>query len=179
MNTLKQLYRDTIRQHAAEPVGFRKKIQPTHHCEGLNPQCGDRVEIFLKISAGMIDDIAFEGEACTICMASASLMCKHVAGQAVALFGEQKQALERALREREDPAEIGFLSPLLGVRPYPSRIQCATLPWNTAEKALRNDSIRMEKSVPGDQEDAGSPDQEAVDVEKTEPGRGLRHGQAR
>lgn len=150
MNTLKQLYRESIRQHAADPVGFRKKIQQTHHYEGLNPQCGDRVEIFLKITDGMIDDIAFEGEACTICMASASLMCEHAAGQAVAAFGERKQTLESALREREEPADIGSLSPLLGVRPYPSRIQCATLPWSTAEKALKNDSIRMEKSVPDD-----------------------------
>ena len=149
MNTLKQLYRDTIRQHAAEPVGFRKNIQPTHHHEGLNPQCGDRIEIFLKITSGMIEDIAFEGEACTICMASASLMCEYLAGQAVEVLGERKQALQSALRERQEPADIGCLSPLLGVRPYPSRIQCATLPWNTADKALNNDAIRMEKSVPG------------------------------
>lgn len=150
MNTLKQLYRDTIRQHAAEPVGFRKKIQPTHRYEGLNPQCGDRMEIFLEISSGMIDDISFDGEACAICMASASLMCKHLAGQAVAALGGQKQALECALRERDEAADIGFLSPLLGVRPYPSRIQCATLPWNTAEKALESGNVRMEKSVPDD-----------------------------
>lgn len=150
MNTLKQLYRDTIRQHAAEPVGFRKNIQPTHHHEGLNPQCGDRIEIFLKISSGMIEDIAFEGEACTICMASASLMCESVTGQPAEVLTERKQALESALRQRQDPADIGALSPLLGVRPYPSRIQCATLPWNTAEKALMNDTVRMEKSVPGD-----------------------------
>ncbi|MEE4217196.1 MAG: SUF system NifU family Fe-S cluster assembly protein [Xanthomonadales bacterium] len=147
MNTLKQLYQDTIRQHAADPVGYRKSIQPTHHHEGLNPQCGDRMEIFLKISAGRIEDIAFEGEACAICMASASMMCQHVAGQAVATFGDRKRVLERALREPEQPADIGFLSPLLGVRPYPSRIQCATLPWDTAEKALKRGGLGMEKSV--------------------------------
>ncbi len=28
------------------------------------------------------------------------------------------------------------LHPLLGVRPYPSRIRCATLPWDAALKAL-------------------------------------------
>lgn len=150
MNTLKQLYRETIRQHAAAPVGFRKSIQPSHHHEGLNPQCGDRIEIFLKISAGMIEDIAFEGEACTICMASASLMCEHLTGQTIEALGERKQALESALRERQEPADIGSLSPLLGVRPYPSRIQCATLPWNTADRALRNGTVCMEKSVPDD-----------------------------
>ena len=28
------------------------------------------------------------------------------------------------------------LAPLLGVRPYPSRIRCATLPWETALRAI-------------------------------------------
>jgi NifU-like protein involved in Fe-S cluster formation len=28
------------------------------------------------------------------------------------------------------------LNPLLGVRPYPSRIRCATLPWTAAQRAL-------------------------------------------
>lgn len=146
MNSLKQLYRDTIRQHAADPVGFKKNIEATHHCEGLNPQCGDRVEIFLKVSAGMIEDIAFEGEACTICLASASLMCESVAGQSASVFAERKQALEQALRSREEAPDIGELSPLLGVRPYPSRVQCATLPWTTVERALNC----MEKSVTSD-----------------------------
>ena len=150
VSTLKQLYRDSIRQHAANPVGFRKSIEPTHHHEGLNPQCGDRIEIFLKISAGMIEDITFEGEACVICMASASLMCEHLTGQAVESFNEQKHTLESALKAREGQSEIGVFSPLLGVRPYPSRIQCATLPWNTAVQALKNGTIGMEKSVPGD-----------------------------
>jgi len=136
VNSLKQLYRETIRQHAADPVGFKKSIKATHHCEGLNPQCGDRVEIFLKVSAGMIEEIAFEGEACTICLASASLMCKSVAGQSASVFAERKQALEHALRSREEAPDIGELSPLLGVRPYPSRVQCATLPWTTVERAL-------------------------------------------
>lgn len=149
MNSLKQLYRDTIRQHAAEPVGFKKAIETTHHCEGLNPQCGDRIEIFLRVSADRIEDIAFEGEACTICLASASLMCATLAGQSASFFAERKQTLEHALKSREGAPDIGELSPLLGVRPYPSRVQCATLPWMTVERALKSDK-RMEKSVPSD-----------------------------
>ena len=47
-----------------------------------------------------------------------------------------KNALGSALQDREGDSDAGFLSPLLGVRPYPSRIQCAMLPWETAQKSL-------------------------------------------
>ena len=136
MNALQQLYHDTIRRHAADPVGYQKQIHPTHQHEGHNPQCGDRVEIRLKLVGGMIEDIAFEGEAGTICMASASLMCEQVQGCGIHDLTALSQFLATRLKEREGPGDIGPLSPLLGVRPYPSRVQCATLPWDTAEKAL-------------------------------------------
>lgn len=137
MNDLKDLYRDAIRRHAAEPVGFRRPIAATHRCEGHNPQCGDRVEIALLVADGVIEDAVFDGEACAICLASASLMCERLPGvtseEAVAL----KDSLSAALKNRLEAMDIGTLSPLLGVRPYPSRVQCAMLPWQTAVKAIR------------------------------------------
>jgi nitrogen fixation NifU-like protein len=136
VNSLKQLYRDTIRQHAARPVGFRRPINATHRHEGLNPQCGDRVVVELQISDDLIEDIAFEGEACAICLASASLMCENAKGLELKRFGTLKDNLTTALESRDEPGDIAPLSPLLGVRPYPSRIQCATLPWVTAWRAV-------------------------------------------
>lgn len=136
MNTLQTLYRDTIRRHAARPVGYRRAIEATHRCEGHNPQCGDRVEILLKLECGVIGDIAFDGEACAICMASASLLCENLAGRAASAAVAMKDALEVSLTGVEEPADDDPLAALLGVRPYPSRIQCATLPWETAVKAL-------------------------------------------
>lgn len=141
MSTLKDLYRDTIRQHAANPVGLNRTIRATHRYEGHNPQCGDRVEILMKLSGGMIEDIAFEGEACTICMASASLLCDNIAGHSLAEFNEMKSGLEQGLTNRDGPEDIGPLSALLGVRPYPSRVQCATLPWSTARRAMEEGDL--------------------------------------
>lgn len=139
MNALNALYRDTIRRHAANPTGYRRGIEATHSCEGHNPQCGDRVEIFLKLADGMIEDIAFDGEACTICMASASLLCENLAGQTVAIVDVMARSLETRLKGPDQAGDDGPLAPLQGVRPYPSRIQCATLPWETAQRALAND----------------------------------------
>ena len=141
MNTLKDLYRETIRRHAANPVGLCRPIDATHRYEGHNPQCGDRVEIMLKLNHGMIEDIAFEGEACTICTASTSLLCEHIAGLSTGEFALIKAGLEESLEDRAGAEDIGPLSPLLGVRPYPSRVQCATLPWSTAERAIKEGAL--------------------------------------
>lgn len=174
---LTRLYRDTIRQHAAEPVGYRQSIEATHRHEQYNPLCGDRIEMRLRVAAGMIEAAAFDGEACTICLASASILCGLAPGRAVLevrqLGEELQQALDtsvgaasaaiglddspmkesrlkplpqepllqeplpQVLPEPDQPSMLpAELQPLLGVRPYPSRVRCATLPWTAAAKAL-------------------------------------------
>jgi len=136
MNTLTQLYRDTIRQHAAEPVGFGREIEATHQHELYNPQCGDRIEVQLRIVDGAIEDTVFNGEACAICMASASLLCSVTPGEPVSHLEKLHDRLHEALENGDDLEGAVELIPLLGVRPYPSRIRCATLPWDAALGAL-------------------------------------------
>jgi len=146
------LYRETIRQHAAEPVGYRKSIAATHHHECYNALCGDRVEIRLRVFEERIEDAAFDGEACAICMASASILCDLAPGRELTEFLRLHDDLHRALENPHKPSPTVArvmegpdvpkpplqeeLHPLLGVRPYPSRIQCATLPWKAARRAL-------------------------------------------
>ena len=132
---LARLYLDAIKRHAAKPVGFRRPIEATHRHECLNPLCGDRVELMLKIAGETIEQAAFDGEACAICMASASLLCATAEGESVDRFLARRQALAAALRP-DGPAPEERLKPLLGVRPYPSRVRCATLPWTAASRAL-------------------------------------------
>ena len=142
---LQRLYRDAIRQHSADPVGYRRDIGATHRHEEYNPQCGDRIEVLLRVRDRAVAAVAFDGEACAICRASASLLCSLVAGRtvrAVSRLGEQlRQALSRPEGEQdpEQPPLHEELRPLLGVRPYPSRVQCALLPWKAAARALEGD----------------------------------------
>lgn len=155
---LVRLYREVIKAHAADPVGYRRIIEATHRHEAYNPLCGDRVEIAMRVQRDCIEAAAFDGEACAICMASASLLCSLAPGQTVPEFEQLVVALRYALgdsvgvRSARDRAQSALLQeqystaaepgipedlhPLLGVRPYPSRIRCATLPWDAALKAL-------------------------------------------
>ena len=136
MNDLNRLYRDTIKQHAGEPVGYRRKIDATHQFEEYNPLCGDRILIRLQIAGDHINSTAFDGEACAICMASASLLCENVSGQPVSLLQSLHDRLHEALSGDGDSGDIEILQPLLGVKPFPSRVRCATLPWTAASKAV-------------------------------------------
>ena len=142
---LAQLYRDVIKRHASEPVGYRAPIAATHRHEEYNPLCGDRIEVALLVEHDRVEAAAFDGEACAICMASASLLCSLAPGVAVSrlesLGKELQQALSRKGERPEDRARTDAelpqeLQPLLGVRPYPSRVRCATLPWTAAMRAL-------------------------------------------
>ena len=136
MNDLNALYLEAIKQHAADPTGFRQEIDATHQFEEYNPLCGDRILVQLRITQEQVEAAAFEGEACAICMASASLLCGNIPGKSVRHLRELHERLLTALDSDHDSDGIDPLKPLLGVRFYPSRIRCATLPWTAASKAL-------------------------------------------
>jgi len=136
VNDIAHLYRDVIKQHAANPVGYRLQINTTHQHEEYNPLCGDRILMQLQITEDRVVAAAFDGEACAICMASASLLCEIVPGKPVSHLDELHDLLQAALDNEPDTGGIEELKPLLGVKRYPSRIRCATLPWLAASRAL-------------------------------------------
>lgn len=136
MNDLDALYQDTIRRHAAQPVGFGEHIRETHRHELFNAQCGDRVEIRLRLAGDRVEAAAFDGEGCAICMASASLLCAHLPGRTRAQARKLHDDLLALLSGDGASDAAGPLASLAGVRPYPSRVRCATLPWRAAQFAL-------------------------------------------
>ena len=132
---LAELYRQVILANATRPCGLDEEISATHRASRNNPLCGDDIEVRFQVVDGVVRAAAFSGEACAICLASASLLCRHAPGsgpqQLTALATGFRKALAGASGECAD-----FLAPLLGVRSYPARIACATLPWDTALAAL-------------------------------------------
>lgn len=136
IDELTALYRQTIVEHAVHPIGFDVEIDTTHSREIYNPLCGDRIEVQLKVEDDAIEALAFTGEACAICLASASLMCERQAGKTVDDLRAAHRWLESALKGNDGRRDIDGLMPLLGVRAYPSRVRCALLPWEAATEAL-------------------------------------------
>ncbi len=143
MSDPRELYQAVILEHNKKPRNFGKLEPCTHHADGHNPLCGDRLELSLNVEDGRIADIKFEGSGCAIDVASASLMTGAVKGKTVA-EAEQMAAEFRALVRGElDPAtphHIGKLTLFEGVKNLPVRVKCAVLPWATLSSALKGEA---------------------------------------
>jgi len=140
MSELRDLYQQVIIDHNRKPRNFRRLPRPTGTAEGFNPLCGDRVSVEVEITDGVVSDIAFQGSGCAISRASASLMTASLKGKTVAEADEAFDRFHRMLTESQPSRELtetlGKLAVFAGVREFPSRIKCATLPWHTARTAL-------------------------------------------
>lgn len=135
----KSLYQEVILDHNRKPRNYGTLGNATHQAIGHNPLCGDHLDIGLRIEAGHIQDIAFQGESCAICKASASMMTTAVKGKACS----DAETLIREFREMAvgtlnpgDPHHLGRLTVFAGVRDLPTRVKCAILPWHTLQAAL-------------------------------------------
>jgi nitrogen fixation NifU-like protein len=144
---LRELYQTTILDHNKKPRNFRVPEARNREARGNNPLCGDQLTVYLQIEDGVVRDAAFQGSGCAISKASASLMTEAVKGKGVAeldaLF-ERFHALVTS--SPTEPAEVdglGKLAVFSGVREYPVRVKCATLPWHTARAAAHGDATEV------------------------------------
>lgn len=142
-NELRELYRELILDHARSPRRFGRLEPATHHASGVNPLCGDKLELYLNVDEdGRIDDVRFEGTGCAISVASASLLAETVGGldrdAALAYFAALTARLTG--RDAANDVELGKLRALEGVREFPSRVKCATLAWHALDRALHNEN---------------------------------------
>jgi nitrogen fixation NifU-like protein len=137
---LRELYQEVILDHNRHPRNHGRVEGATNEAEGYNPVCGDHVHVTLIEKDGLVEEIRFEGQGCAISTASASLMTEAVKGrtlpEAEAIFREFQEMVTET-GEATDHADLGDLEILAGVREYPVRIKCATLPWHTLHAALQ------------------------------------------
>ena len=152
MSDLRDLYQEVILDHSRKPRNFRV-LQHARCANGHNPLCGDRVSIFLDLAGGVIREVSFQGNGCAISTASASMMTEALKGktleEAQRLFGLFHDLVttgsDAGLRETEEA--LGKLAVFEGVREFPVRVKCATLPWHTFRAAAEggtNEPVRTE-----------------------------------
>jgi nitrogen fixation NifU-like protein len=138
VNELRELYREVILDHNRHPRNFGELADADRVVEGVNPLCGDRLTLYVKLAGDKIEDIAFKGTGCAISVASSSLMTERVKGRSIAdsmaLFDKIHEMLTGASMPSAD--ELDKLVALAGVREYPSRVKCASLGWHALHSAL-------------------------------------------
>ena len=145
MNELQELYREVILDHNRRPRNFGELADADRVIEGVNPLCGDKMTLYVKLADGKVADIRFKGTGCAISVASSSLMTERVKGATVPatleLFEKVHDMLTGAAAA---PAEdLDKLAALGGVREYPARVKCASLGWHALKAALAGDAPRV------------------------------------
>ena len=142
MSELSELYQQVILDHNKKPRNFRKLENPDRSAEGYNPLCGDQLTIYVNLTDDSVREIAFEGSGCAISKAAASMMTQAVKGkskeQIEELFNEFHSMVIGELDEESDENHLGNLKIFAGVRDFPVRVKCATLPWHTMHAALHH-----------------------------------------
>lgn len=133
------LYQQLILEHYRRPNNRGHLSAPTHRGAQQNPICGDELSVECLVTNGLIADVAFDGRACSVSQASASLMTQAVRGcsqEAVVALAEAFAARLCGSASRDD-VPLGELEGLLPVARFPARITCALLPWKALLGALR------------------------------------------
>jgi nitrogen fixation NifU-like protein len=141
MANYKALYQEVILDHNKRPRNFGTLDHASHHAEGHNPLCGDHISVALNLEGECVDCIAFQGESCAICKASASMMTAAVKGKTRAdaqTLIQEFLSMATGKLDLDSPNHIGRLAVFAGVRDLPTRVKCAILPWHTLHAALNS-----------------------------------------
>ncbi len=140
----RELYQQVIIEHNKKPRNFGTLDPCSHHAHGVNPLCGDDIEVTLDVVDGLVQDIRFSGRGCAISQASSSLMTVNVKGKPLAevetLIEQFREMIRGGLDPAKDPHSLGRLTLFQGVKDLPSRVKCAVLPWATLHSALRGEA---------------------------------------
>jgi nitrogen fixation NifU-like protein len=133
-----ELYREVVVDHYRRPRHRGEVTDATHRLEGVNPVCGDAVELDVKLVGDVLAEMAFRGQGCAISQASTSMMTERLKGRSLAEAGGVLSQVRAMLVEGAEPDErgLGDLAALQGVAKLPARVKCAMLGWNVLEKGL-------------------------------------------
>jgi nitrogen fixation NifU-like protein len=127
------MYQEIILDHYRNPhhKGLRDPFDvEVHH---VNPTCGDEVTLRVKVEGGVVQDVSYDGQGCSISQAATSVMTDLVIGKPVADALTTHEAFLELMQSRgtlepdEDVLEDGIA--FAGVSKYPARVKCALLGW--------------------------------------------------
>ena len=119
---MRTMYSETLLDHFRHPRNQGALPGADIIDEGVNPLCGDRLRIEVKLEGGRVQLARFRGDACAIGTAAASLLTEKLRGLSLA----EAEALRAADLVTALNAEI-----------EPSRLKCAELPLNALHAGIK------------------------------------------
>jgi nitrogen fixation NifU-like protein len=138
--SLDDLYHEIILDHYRSPRHRAAELDGAQvHVHHSNPLCGDELDLRLKVTDGKVDDLAYDGEGCSISMASASAMAEAVLTRTLDDADDLAEAFRLMMHgegvKREDDLLDGVA--FQGVSKFPVRVKCALLGWMALRDAIR------------------------------------------
>jgi len=121
MTAASALYSDVIRERWRKPRHRGDLPNATAVAEDVNPLCGDRVRVAVRVEDGTVAEARFTGDSCAICTASADVVTELATGRSTA-------AATRL--GTDDVLEV------LRAEVRPTRMRCVSLPISVLGMAL-------------------------------------------
>lgn len=135
---LKNLYKQVILDHSKHPRN-NGDIENSYKLEMLNPSCGDKITVSVKLVDDIIDDIKFSGTGCSISLASASMLTEELKGLSVRKANEKiHDFLNMIMGTEFNEENLEDSIALQNISQLPARVKCATLAWKITEKILED-----------------------------------------
>lgn len=137
----RNFYNEILTEHNMHP-DFKHDIEDADIVmDGINPSCGDEIQLKLKTDGDIITDGAFVGDGCAISQASTDIMLGMIIGQSKEKALEYADIFMRMIRGEASDEEIDSLeeaSALRDISHMPARVKCAMLGWRTLSEALKD-----------------------------------------
>lgn len=148
---LEQLYTQILTEHNNSKRNKHHIENPTAVLRGVNPSCGDEIELELREKDGVIEDAAFTGVGCAISQASASIMIDLVKGkstqEALRLANLFFGMIKNEITDESQLDDLDEAVALKDISHMPARVKCAVLGWHTLENAIHGERNPEEKKA--------------------------------
>lgn len=141
---IENVYSEILREHANSNHNKHHLEHPDRTKRGINPSCGDEIELELKIKDGIIEDASFIGSGCAISQASASIMIDLIKGKSLKEADLLSQTFTGMIKnEIKNEKELEILEDAIALKDIshmPARVKCAVLGWHTLSETINKDN---------------------------------------
>lgn len=140
---LEQIYTQILTEHNNSGRNKHHIDNPTMVLKGVNPSCGDEIELELREKDGIIEDAGFTGVGCAISQASASIMIDLIKGkskeEALRLADLFFGMIKGEVKDESQLEDLDEAIALKDISHMPARVKCAVLGWHTLEDAIEGE----------------------------------------
>ncbi|MGB8452609.1 MAG: SUF system NifU family Fe-S cluster assembly protein [Anaerocolumna sp.] len=141
---IEQIYTEVLQEHTNSKRNKHHILNPTVKLNGVNPSCGDEIELELRLKDGVIDDAGYTGKGCAISQASASIMIDLIKGKtlevALNLTDTFLGMIKHEIIEEEKLEILEDAAALKDISHMPARVKCAVLGWHTLKDCINADA---------------------------------------